>query len=67
MTDGANGSMDPAPHDRSAGLHAVYVITPVLALCILLFELLIAQTLATLAANNVIWYSLTIGTYIGAM
>ncbi len=37
-----------------------------LALCSLLFELLIAQTLATLAANIVIWYSLTIGTYVGA-
>ncbi len=52
---------------RRAGLSVVYTITPIVALCSLLYELLIAHTLATLAANTVVWYSLTIGTYIGAM
>ncbi|MDZ7827725.1 MAG: hypothetical protein U5R48_18865 [Gammaproteobacteria bacterium] len=30
-------------------------------------SLLIAQTLATLAANTVVWYSVTIGVYLAAM
>ena len=38
-----------------------------LAACSLLYELLIAQTLATLAANTVVWYSVTIGVYLAAM
>ena len=32
-----------------------------------MYELLIAQTLATLAANTVVWYSVTIGVYLAAM
>jgi spermidine synthase len=45
----------------------VYAAALVLAACSLLYELLIAQTLATLAANTVVWYSVTIGVYLAAM
>ena len=45
----------------------VYAASLILAACSLLYELLIAQTLSLLAANTVIWYSLTVGTYLGAM
>ncbi len=45
----------------------IYAVTLALAACSLLYELLIAQTLATLAANTVVWYSLTIGVYLGGM
>jgi len=45
----------------------IYAASLVLAACSLLYELLIAQTLATLAANTVVWYSVTIGVYLAAM
>lgn len=45
----------------------LYVITLILAACSLLYGLLIAQTLSTLAANTVIWYSLTTGVYLAGM
>lgn len=42
-------------------------ITFVIAACSILYELLIAQTIALLAGNTVVWYSITIGLYLGAM
>jgi len=51
--------------ERSIGL--LYAVTLILSACSLLYELLIAQTLSLLAANTVVWYSLTVGTYLGAM
>lgn len=45
----------------------IYAVTLVLAACSLLYELLIAQTLAMLAANTVVWYCLTIGVYLAGM
>ena len=42
-------------------------LTFVLAACSLLYELIIAQTVSTFALNNVVWYSLTVGTFIGSM
>ncbi|MFB3104613.1 MAG: hypothetical protein ACE1ZA_06755, partial [Pseudomonadales bacterium] len=45
----------------------VYAIAIILSGCSLLYELLIAQTLGFLAANTVVWYSLTVGIYLGAM
>jgi len=53
--------------DRSGGVRAVLAITVVLSACSLVYELLIAQTLSLLAGNMVVWYSLTIGGYLGAM
>ena len=56
-------------HGTTTGVRApvVYAASLILAACSLLYELLIAQTLSLLAANTVIWYSLTVGTYLGAM
>ena len=45
----------------------VYATALVLAACSLLYELLIAQTLSILAANTVVWYSVTIGVYLASM
>ena len=45
----------------------VYVLSFILSACSLLYELLIAQTLTLIARNMVIWYSLTVGTYLAAM
>ena len=42
-------------------------VTVVLAACSLVYELLIAQTLSLFAGNTVVWYSLTVGLYLGAM
>ncbi len=46
---------------------ALYVITFIVALCSLVYELLIAQTISFFASNSVIWYSLTIGLYLVSM
>lgn len=43
------------------------LITIVVAACSILYELLIAQSLALLAANTVVWYSVTIGLYLFGM
>lgn len=45
----------------------IYAIAVVLSACSILYELLIAQSLSLAAGNTVKWYSLTIGTYLGAM
>ena len=48
-------------------LWVTYGVALILSTCSLLYELLIAQTLATLAANTVVWYSVTIGVYLAAL
>ena len=45
----------------------VYLIALILSACSLIYELLIAQSMAMLAANLAVWYSLTVGTYLAAM
>jgi spermidine synthase len=45
----------------------IYAATLILAACSLLYELLIAQALATFAANTVTWYSVTVGLYLAGM
>ncbi|NIO06758.1 MAG: hypothetical protein GTO40_01745 [Deltaproteobacteria bacterium] len=52
---------------RSKTLILIYLLSLVLSGCSLLYELLIAQTLSLIAGNMVIWYSLTVGTYLAAM
>lgn len=42
----------------------LYLITFFLACCSLMYELLIAEAVASLATNTVIWYSVTIGLYL---
>ena len=60
-------SARPTLADRSGAVRAILAITVVLSACSLLYELLIAQTLSLLAGNTVVWYSLTVGAYLGAM
>ncbi len=50
-----------------ARIRELLAVTLVLAACSLIYELLIAQTLSLFAGNTVIWYSLTVGLYLGAM
>ncbi len=52
---------------RTGSVRGVFAIALILSACSLLYELLIAQTLSLLAGNTVVWYSLTVGTYLGAM
>ncbi len=52
---------------ESKAVGEVLAITLILSACSLLYELLIAQTLSLLAGNTVVWYSLTVGVYLGAM
>ncbi len=53
--------------ERSTGVRAILAITVVRSACSLLYELLIAQTMSMMAGNTVVWYSLTVGGYLGAM
>ena len=55
--------MTPEPK----AVREVLAITVILSACSLLYELLIAQTLSLLAGNTVVWYSLIVGVYLGAM
>lgn len=55
--------MTPEPK----AVREVLAITLILSACSLLYELLIAQTLSLLAGNTVVWYSLIVGVYLGAM
>ena len=52
---------------RPGRVRELLAITLVLAACSLVYELLIAQALSLLAGNTVVWYSLTVGLYLGAM
>jgi len=64
------GARPPAEAPGAAGagsLGELLTITLVVSACSLLYELLIAQTLSLHAGNTVIWYSLTVGAYLGAM
>ncbi|MDF1827731.1 MAG: hypothetical protein P1U39_05585 [Legionellaceae bacterium] len=45
----------------------IYVLSFIVSACSLLYELLIAQTMTMIVGNMVIWYSLTVGTYLAAM
>ncbi|MBO6557781.1 MAG: hypothetical protein JJ921_15275 [Pseudomonadales bacterium] len=45
----------------------VLTLAFILAACSIIYELLAAQTLSMLAANTVIWYSLVVGLFLGAM
>ncbi len=45
----------------------IYMITVILSMCSILYELLIAQTIVSLTMNMVVIYSLTIGLYLISM
>ena len=59
----------PAPPRSTAtgSVRELLTITLIVSACSLLYELLIAQTVSLLAGNTVVWYSLTVGVYLGAM
>lgn len=46
---------------------AILVVATLLAACSIAYELLLAQTLSTLAANTVRWYSLAVGVFLVSM
>ena len=58
---------EPFSAPLTAPVVVIYLLSLVLSACSLLYELLIAQTLTLIAGNMVIWYSLTVGTYLAAM
>ena len=53
--------------DERYGLIPVLAVALMLAACSILYELLAAQTLSTLAANTVVWYSLVVGAFLASM
>jgi len=57
----------PASSPASGRIRSVLAMTVVLSACSLMYELLIAQTLSLAAGNTVVWYSLSVGIYIGGM
>jgi spermidine synthase len=57
----------PATSERRGRMAAVYLVTLVVAMCSIVYELLLAQTLSSLLGNTVLRYSLTIGCYLGAL
>ena len=52
---------------NKGSLWTIYAMALILSVCSLTYELLIAQSLAMLAANTVVWYSVTVGVYLAAM
>jgi spermidine synthase len=56
-----------APAHARARMTPVYLITLVVAMCSIVYELLLAQTLSSLLGNTVLRYSITIGCYLGAL
>jgi len=51
----------------AATLSALFAVTVVVAACSIIYELLLAQTLSALLGDTVLRYSITIGTYLGAL
>jgi len=49
------------------GMLALYALTAAVALCSIVYELLLAQTLSALLGNTVLRYSVTIGCFLGAL
>lgn len=48
-------------------LASLFAVTLVVAACSIIYELLLAQTLSALLGDTVLRYSITIGTYLGAL
>lgn len=57
---------DYALVNRSSRI-GLFVVTFLVAVCSILYELTIAQTLSLLAANTVVWYSVTVGIFLLGM
>lgn len=52
---------------QKSNLYFLYLITGIVACCSILYELLLAQSLATTMGNTALRYNITIGLYIAAM
>jgi spermidine synthase len=61
---GPAGDHRPA---RRYPLALLYGLTLVVAMCSIVYELLLAQTLSALLGNTVLRYSITVGCYLGAL
>ena len=61
------GSPEEAAATVSSRLLPLYVVTAVTALCSIVYELLLAQTLSALLGNTVLRYSVTVGCFLGAL
>ncbi len=48
-------------------LNRIYALTFVVAFCSILYELLLAQTISLIAGNAIIWYSITVGFFLGSL
>jgi len=72
---GSSPCTDQDRHERhavdddgaTATMPALFVVTLVVAACSIIYELLLAQTLSALLGDTVLRYSITIGTYLGAL
>lgn len=53
--------------EQDSKINSIYFITILSAACSMVYELLLAQTVSFFCANTVVWYSLVIGIYLGAM
>ena len=53
--------------DLNISKRFILFVTVTLAACSIVYELLIAQALSLLAANTVVWYSVTVGLYLLGM
>src|SRR5262249_12617954 len=61
------GREERAASATGGRLLPLYGLTAVIALCSIVYELLLAQTLSALLGNTVLRYSVTIGCFLGAL
>lgn len=48
-------------------MFVIYLLSFVLAACALIYELVLAQTVAVFTANQLVWVSLAVGVFVGSM
>lgn len=53
--------------EKKKKLNQVYVITFVVAFCSIVYQLLLAHTISLIAGNAIVWYSITIGVFLGSL
>ncbi|MBT3356384.1 hypothetical protein HN784_01375 [bacterium] len=52
---------------KKKNLNRIYVLTFVVAFCSIVYQLLLAHTISLIAGNAIIWYSITIGVFLGSL
>ncbi|MCA9715635.1 MAG: hypothetical protein KC468_13235 [Myxococcales bacterium] len=65
--DAQHGAPPSSPAPARGAMSSLYALTATVAACSILYELVLAQTLAALLGNSVMRYSVTIGCYLGAL